>query len=572
MLDNMKVKGKILLITMSMALVAIVVGIIGLFYLGKSNKGMDDMYSQNLISINLLLNTRNNVNRITMDMLNLCLEKENKEYETKVLNDANKNLEELSKQLKRYELTTLDSNEKVMFDNIKSIGKKYGEVVNTTLNLAHNDKNEEAYKFLKDNSKIIEDFKNEIIKLGDYNVSDAENTKVVNNDQYKSAYKSIVLILIIAIILGVGVSILIARNIINPLKEIGVYIKKVGEGDFSEKINEKYLKRKDEIGDLIRGTDAMRETSVELIGNILNESGESIRVTESVFNIVSEVNASSQEILATTEELSAGMEETAASAEEMNASAREIESSVQNISNRAEGLSEKCSEVNDRAKNLTEVAKDSREDGLNLYEKNKKELVKSIENSKSVTKINVLLDSIIQITEQTNLLALNAAIEAARAGEHGKGFAVVAEEVRKLAEESSDTAGKIQLIIKDTIKSVEELSNNSQVILDFINNKVINDYEKFVEVGKMYSEDAEYFNSVVTELKSVCEDALSSTKNVMEVIENVTSATNEGAEGTSNIANKVGDSQKYINELKEKVMEAKNSSEELSKSVSNFKI
>ena len=88
----------------------------------------------------------------------------------------------------------------------------------------------------------------------------------------------------------------------------------------------------------------------------------------------------------------------------------------------------------------------------------------------------------------------------------------------------------------------------------------------------MYSDDADYFNNVVTELKSVCEDALNSTKNVMEVIDNVTSATNEGAEGTSNIANKVGGSQKYIDELKDRVMEAKNSSEELSKSVSNFKI
>ena len=572
MLDNVKVKGKVLLITCNMALIAIVVGIIGLFYLGKSNKSMDDMYSQNLVSTNLLLNARNNVNRITMDMLNLCLENGQERYEAQVKKDAEENLQELSSKLNKYGSTKLDINERAMFNNITSIGNKYEKVVREVLELANSDKNEEAYKLLKDNSKVIEDFKDEIIKLGDYNIEDAGKTKVINNNQYKSAFKSIILILIIAIIVGVAITLLIAGTIVNPLKEIGLYIKKIGQGDFSEKINKKYIKRKDELGDLTRGIDAMRETSIELIGNILNESGESIRATESVFNIVSEVNASSQEVLATTEELSAGMEETAASAEEMNASAREIESSVQNVSNRAEGLSEKCIEINERAKNITKNAKDSMEDGLDLYEKNKKELEKSIKNSKSVTKINVLLDSIIEITEQTNLLALNAAIEAARAGEHGKGFAVVAEEVRKLAEESSDTAGKIQLIIKDTIKSVEDLSGNSQVILDFISDKVVNDYKNFIEVGKMYSDDADYFNNVVTELKSVCEDALNSTKNVMEVIDNVTSATNEGAEGTSNIANKVGDSQKYIDELKDRVMEAKNSSEELSKSVSNFKI
>nr|WP_275451672.1 methyl-accepting chemotaxis protein [Clostridium novyi] len=372
MLDNIKVKGKILLMTGIMALIAIIVGIIGLFYLGKANNTMEDMYSENIVSINLLLNARNNVNRITMDMLNLCLENGQTEYEAKVMKDAEENLQELSTKLKKYTLTTVDSNEKIMFDNIKSIENKYEKVVREVLELAKNDKNEEAYKILKDNSKVIEDFKDEIIKLGDYNIEDAEKTKIINNNQYKSAFKSIILILIMAIILGIGVSILIARTIVNPLNEIGLYIKRIGQGDFSEKVNEKHIKRKDEIGDLIRGTNGMRETSIELIGNILNESDASISVTESVFNIVSEVNASSQEILATTEELSAGMEETAASAEEMNASAREIESSVQNVSNRAEDLSEKCMEVNERAKNLTKSAKDSMEDGLNLYEKIKR--------------------------------------------------------------------------------------------------------------------------------------------------------------------------------------------------------
>ncbi|WP_321162001.1 methyl-accepting chemotaxis protein [Clostridium sporogenes] len=100
---------------------------------------------------------------------------------------------------------------------------------------------------------------------------------------------------------------------------------------------------------------------------------------------------------------------------------------------------------------------------------NKGKLSKAIEDTKFVDEINKLLETILDITDQTNLLALNAAIEAARAGEAGKGFAVVAEEVRKLAEEFSNTAGQIQKITETVVSSVKELANNSQQLLDFMN-------------------------------------------------------------------------------------------------------
>lgn len=127
---------------------------------------------------------------------------------------------------------------------------------------------------------------------------------------------------------------------------------------------------------------------------------------------------------------------------------------------------------------------------------NKGKLSKAIEDTKSVDEINKLLEAILDITDQTNLLALNAAIEAARAGEAGKGFAVVAEEVRKLAEESSNTAGQIQKITETVVSSVKELANNSQQLLDFMNVNIVKDYDDFVWTGDSYSNDAKYYNKV----------------------------------------------------------------------------
>jgi len=104
-----------------------------------------------------------------------------------------------------------------------------------------------------------------------------------------------------------------------------------------------------------------------------------------------------------------------------------------------------------------------------------KNLNKAIEDSKAVEQIDILTDSILQITNQTNLLALNAAIEAARAGEAGKGFSVVADEIRKLAEDSRRNATKIQEITASALKSVKQLAKNATIVLNFLINDVNKD-------------------------------------------------------------------------------------------------
>ena len=104
-----------------------------------------------------------------------------------------------------------------------------------------------------------------------------------------------------------------------------------------------------------------------------------------------------------------------------------------------------------------------------------KSLKESIAKAKAVEEINLLADSIKQITDQTNLLALNAAIEAARAGEAGKGFSVVAEEIRRLAEQSNEAINKIQETTGVIVSSVEELSAKAGGVLDFMETQIIPD-------------------------------------------------------------------------------------------------
>ena len=342
----------------------------------------------------------------------------------------------------------------------------------------------------------------------------------------------------IFIIVGIIIAYLIAAGVANPIKRLSKVLSVIATGDFRQVVPEKYQKRKNEMGLLARSIDTMQSSIRNIVNGVLTEAfnvEDSVKATSARME---ELNAQIHEVSATTEELSAGMEETAASSEEINATSLEIESAIESIAVKAQEGAVVANEINTRANELKSNIAKSQQSANAIYAAAQEKLKNAIQQSKAVEQINVLSEAILQITSQTNLLALNAAIEAARAGESGKGFAVVADEIRQLAEDSKRAVTEIQRVTKEVVSSVENLSESSQEMLNFMDKTVFDDYKAMAGAGDQYNKDAQTVNEIIIELSATTEQLSASVENMIKAIGQITSATNEGAAGTQNIAEK----------------------------------
>lgn len=384
--------------------------------------------------------------------------------------------------------------------------------------------------------------------------------------------KSLLILSALILLLSLVVGYFVSRLIANPIMAASEHLKVVARGDFTHECPKELLVKKDELGVLAKAIETMQESVRELVKGVLEESGNVANSVTSTEQAVAELTGQIQEVSSTTEELSAGMEETAASSEEMSATAAEIENAVGSIALKAQEGAVSAGQISVRASELKENAVISRQNAQTLYQSSQEKLIRAIEESKAVEQINVLTDSILQITSQTNLLALNAAIEAARAGEAGRGFAVVADEIRKLAENSKQAVNEIQEITKHVVSSVENLSASSASVLDFINYQVLKDYESMVATGDQYYRDAEFVDQLVSEFSATSQELTASIQEMAKVIEEIAVAANQGAEGTTNIAQKTLTAAEKSAEVLKQAAASKESSVHLSKIVASFTV
>lgn len=544
-INKPKVKGKKKLSTKLILIPVFIVGFVSVISSGLSLKNLskvNDAASQIVDTSMVGTEMLNDIEMETVNIHTLALShiiSTDLSSMIDIVSEVRNHEEKLKQLLDDYNpYVTLETkrNYRIICENYTSLVKECGNV----MAYSAAGKNEEAYKTANGSiAKYTKNIEKAISSMREHVNSVTQGERKSLESTYRVSVVTCTFTIAVSIIALLFVVFAVVTMVIKPLlrtqKEINGIIVNIDnkKGDLTQRVTPINNAEVDAVG---KGINVFMTKLQAIFKAVVTNSARMERVVDDVRQSVQTSNSSVSDLSALTEELSATMQDISENASVINTNTDNVAKEVELIAEKTDELTGYTKDMKAHAQSMESVARTNMESTDRKVSEILEVLQKAIEDSNSVKQVNSLTNDILNIASQTNLLALNASIEAARAGEAGRGFAVVASEISQLAAASQEAANNIQRINAVVTNSVNNLSDNANGLVSYINDSILPEFERFVESGVEYNDKASFIEGTMTDFKEKTDSLKQSMLEISSSINTISHAINEGVNGVVSAA------------------------------------
>ena len=535
-INKPKVKGKKKLSTKLILIPVFIVGFVSVLSSGLSLKNLskvNDAASQIVDTSMVGTEMLNDIEMETVNIHTLALShiiSTDLSSMIDIVSEVRNHEEKLKQLLDDYNpYVTLETkrNYRIICENYTSLVKECGNV----MAYSAAGKNEEAYKTANGSiAKYTKNIEKAISSMREHVNSVTQGERKSLESTYRASVVTCTFTIAVSIIALLFVVFAVVTMVIKPLlrtqKEINGIIVNIDnkKGDLTQRVTPINNAEVDAVG---KGINVFMTKLQTIFKAVVTNSARMERVVDDVRQSVQTSNSSVSDLSALTEELSATMQDISENASVINTNTDNVAKEVELIAEKTDELTGYTKDMKAHAQSMESVARTNMESTDRKVSEILEVLQKAIEDSNSVKQVNSLTNDILNIASQTNLLALNASIEAARAGEAGRGFAVVA---------SQEAANNIQRINAVVTNSVNNLSDNANGLVSYINDSILPEFERFVESGVEYNDKASFIEGTMTDFKEKTDSLKQSMLEISSSINTISHAINEGVNGVVSAA------------------------------------